>query len=253
MNKETQDYDWDAFISHASEDKEEVVLPLYELLTKKGMKVWVDKYEIFLGDSLRRKLDEGLTKSRFGIVILNEQFFQKEWTKKELDALLSREDGKEKVILPIWHKVDKSVITKNSPLLSDKIAISTNKGLEVVAEEIYRTYKKDLDEKGIFFSKSEIYSLNEAIRYFRGREGNFSSTDPIALISGKLKNNKEGVNIKNFNSVELSNLLSIINENIKYMNSYEYKGLPYDAALDHKQTILESLFKLRAKIKEHSH
>jgi len=247
MNKVTENYDWDAFISHASEDKEEVVLPLYELLTKKGMKIWVDKYEIFLGDSLRRKLDEGLAKSRFGIVILNERFFQKEWTKKELDALLSREGGKEKVILPIWHKVDKPTIVKHSPLLSDKIAISTDNGLEVVAEEIYRTYKRDLDEKGIFFSDSEIYSLNAAIRYYRAREGNYSSRDPLVHVKGKL-NSEEGINLKNFNSTELSVLLKVVNENIKYLNQYKYEGLPDETALNNKQDILVPLFALRMKI-----
>jgi len=247
MDKETENYNWDAFISHASEDKEEVVFPLYELLTQKGMKIWVDKYEIFLGDSLRRKLDEGLAKSRFGIVILNERFFKKEWTKKELDALLSREIGEEKVILPIWHKVDKSTIIKHSPLMSDKFGVSTDNGLEVVAEEIYRTYKRDLDEKGIFFSDLEIHSLNEAIRYFRAREGNYSSTDPLIHIKGKL-NSKEGINMKNFNSTELSLLLKTVNENIKYLNQYKYEGLSDEVALNNKQDILVPLFALKKKI-----
>ncbi len=247
MNSEIENYEWDAFISHASEDKDEVVLPLYKILTNKGMTVWVDKHEIFLGDSLRRKIDEGLAKSRFGIVILSERFFQKEWAMKELDALVSREDGKEKVILPIWHKVDKSVISKHSPLLADKIAISSEKGLDSVAEEIIRTYKKELDSKGILFSNSQINALKEAIRYTRSREGNYSSTDPLVQVTGKL-NSEEGLNIKNYNSTELSVLLKAVDDNIKYLNNYKYQGLSDEVAIKNKQRILVPLYELRTKI-----
>lgn len=248
MSRKTDNFEWDAFISHASEDKEEFVLPLYEMLTRKGMKIWVDKHEISLGNSLRRKLDEGLAKSRFGIVILSEYFFQKEWAKKELDALVSREDGQEKVILPVWHKINKSVIAKHSPLLSDKFAISSKKGLQVVVDEIYKTYRKDLDEKVFFFSDTEIHTLNEAIRYFRAREVNFSSTDPLVQITGKLNKERRGISMKFFNSTELLTLLKTIEENIKYLNQYKYNGLPEDVAINNKQAILIPLYELRKKI-----
>ena len=59
---------YDVFISHASEDKEEVVRPLANALRKAGLKVWYDEFELHIGDSLRRKIDQGLAKSRFGIV-----------------------------------------------------------------------------------------------------------------------------------------------------------------------------------------
>ena len=244
MNKETKKYEWDAFISHASEDKEEVVLPLYEILSKKGMKVWIDKHEIFLGDNLRRKLDEGLAKSRYGIVILSERFFQKEWTKKELDALVSREDGKEKVILPIWHKIDKTQIAKYSLLLSGKIATPTKNGLQAVADDILRVFKKELDKKGILFSNSEIHSLNEVMKYTRAREGNFYSNDSLVQVARKI-NSEEGINMKNYNSTELSVLLKAVEENIKFLNSYDYGPLSEEYAISNKQKILVPLYELR--------
>ncbi len=247
MNEETENYEWDAFISHASEDKEEVVLPLYQILSKNGMKVWVDKHEILLGDSLRRKLDEGLAKSRFGIVVLSERFLRKEWTKKELDALVSREDGKEKVILPVWHKIEKPQIAKYSPLLSDKIATLTKNGLEAVAEDILKAYKKELDKKGILFSNAEIDSLKKAIKYTRSREGNYYSDAPLVQVVGKI-NSEEGVNMKNYNSTELSVLLKAVEENIKYLNSYDYGPLSEEYAISNKQRILVPLYELRTKI-----
>ena len=58
---------YDAFISHASEDKVSVVKPLATALTRLGYRVWYDEFELRVGDSLRQSIDKGLINSRFGI------------------------------------------------------------------------------------------------------------------------------------------------------------------------------------------
>ncbi len=73
MNK--KQWTWDVFISHASEDKETIAKPLAKILIHNGLSVWLDQHELFLGDSLRRKIEEGLSNSRFGVVILSKNFF----------------------------------------------------------------------------------------------------------------------------------------------------------------------------------
>jgi hypothetical protein len=129
---------WDIFISHASEDKDIVAKPLALALEKCGLRIWLDEQQLRIGDSLRRKIDEGLAESRFGIVILSKNFFAKEWPQKELDALVSREENGEKVILPIWHDVSHGEVSKFSPLLGSRLAISTSSGLQKMVEEILR-------------------------------------------------------------------------------------------------------------------
>jgi hypothetical protein len=129
---------YDVFISHASEDKEEVARPLAEALRSRGLRVWFDEMEIKLGDSLRRRIDDGLLNSRFGLVVLSHSFFAKEWPKKELDALVAREDGSEKVILPIWHGVSRQDILMYSVLLADKLAAPTSKGVLHIVDQIVR-------------------------------------------------------------------------------------------------------------------
>ncbi|MGH8546750.1 MAG: toll/interleukin-1 receptor domain-containing protein, partial [Gammaproteobacteria bacterium] len=99
-----------------------------------------------LGDSLRRNIDRGLVESRFGVVILSPAFLAKEWPNKELDGLVAREDSREKVILPIWHKVTATDISRFSPILADKLAISTDRGLPVVANSILHAVN-DSDDK----------------------------------------------------------------------------------------------------------
>lgn len=127
---------FDVFISHASEDKDEIVRPLAEQLRSRGLRVWFDETEIKLGDSLRRSIDHGLSKSKFGLVVLSPDFLRKEWPQKELDGLVAREDGSSKVILPIWHNTTRSDIIAYSPLLADKLAALTSKGLSHVVEQV---------------------------------------------------------------------------------------------------------------------
>ncbi|WP_406734390.1 toll/interleukin-1 receptor domain-containing protein [Vibrio scophthalmi] len=129
---------WDVFISHASEDKESVVLPLVDLLLCNGMKVWLDKGEIFLGDSIREKIDEGLANSQFGVVVISHNFFAKNWTRAELDSLFTREMRGQKVILPVWHNISAEEVSEFSPLIAGKLAVSTSDGLGYVAEQISR-------------------------------------------------------------------------------------------------------------------
>ena len=128
--------EWDVFISHASEDKDDVARPLADGLAKRGVRVWFDEKSLTIGDSLRRTIDRGLAHSRFGIVVLSPSFMQKEWPQKELDGLVAREVGGVKVILPIWHNLSAEEIRKWSPMLADKVAVSTKVGLDTVVSEI---------------------------------------------------------------------------------------------------------------------
>ena len=133
---------YDVFISHASEDKESFVRDLAEKLSSKGLKVWYDEFTLSLGDSLRRSIDDGLAKSRYGVVVLSQNFFEKEWPQKELDALVAKEDGLDTVILPIWHGVTKKQVQSFSPILADRLAVSTDKGIGHVVNEILKVVKR---------------------------------------------------------------------------------------------------------------
>lgn len=117
---------YDAFISHATEDKDDLVRPLAEDLIKSGLSIWYDELELKIGDSLRRSIDRGLANSRFGIVVLSEAFFNKNWPQYELDGLVTKEMEGHKIILPIWHKLTKDQVITYSPSLADKIALSTS-------------------------------------------------------------------------------------------------------------------------------
>jgi purine-nucleoside phosphorylase len=133
---------WDVFISHASEDKQEVAWPLCNALLEAGFKPWLADQEIRLGDSLRAKIDEGLAQSRYGVVILSPNFFAKRWPQTELNALAARESSGDKVVLPVWHKVEHKDIARWSPMLADRVAVSTNQGMKSVVAQICGVLKR---------------------------------------------------------------------------------------------------------------
>ena len=140
------EFKWDIFISHATEDKESVALPLAKELSKYPIKVWIDNQELKIGDSLIDKINEGIAKSRYGVVILSPNFFAKKWTKRELKMLFMRdEDDDDVVILPVWHEVTAKEVKSYNLLLADAVGISTVKGLDYVAAEIAHRLWPGLD------------------------------------------------------------------------------------------------------------
>ncbi|HEU4884804.1 MAG TPA: toll/interleukin-1 receptor domain-containing protein [Longimicrobium sp.] len=135
---------WDVFISHASEDKETVARPLTQRLMDAGVQVWLDAHTLTLGDSLREKIDEGLAGSRYGVLVLSPSFFAKQWTRKELDGLLAREEAQGKVVLPVWHQVSQADVALRSPILASRLAVSTAQGLDRVVGEVLRVVRPEL-------------------------------------------------------------------------------------------------------------
>lgn len=88
------------FVSHASEDKERFVIGFATKLREKGIDTWVDKWEIFPGDSLIDKIfEEGIKNAQAMIIVLSSISVQKRWVKEELNAgMVKRISGKCKLI-----------------------------------------------------------------------------------------------------------------------------------------------------------
>ena len=134
----TSQADWDVFICHASEDKAVFVRPLAERLRQEGIRVWYDELTLTVGDSLRRKIDEGLARSRYGVVVLSRAFFGKKWPQDELDGLVAKEGYGEKVILPVWWDVVHEDVAGYSLTLAGRLAAKANDGMDKVAADLMR-------------------------------------------------------------------------------------------------------------------
>ena len=116
-------------------------------LTRMGHRVWYDEFELRVGDSLRQSIDKGLVNSRFGIVVLSPAFFAKNWPQYELNGLTAREMDGHKVILPIWHMVDREDVLAYSPTLADKVALSTRRmSIKKIAEVLAEAFDSEYRE-----------------------------------------------------------------------------------------------------------
>lgn len=130
--------DYDVFISHASEDKEEVAGPLAEELKELGLSVWFDSDIMKVGMSLREAIDQGIRQSRSAVVVFSPEFLKKNWTQYELNGLVQRQMSGDKVILPIWHRISKPEMIEASPSLADLYALNTSlRTAEEIAREIH--------------------------------------------------------------------------------------------------------------------
>ena len=128
---------YDVFISHAAEDKDAIVRRLANSLVSLEVRVWYDEFTLRIGDSIRRKIDAGLARSRFGVVVISPAFLKKNWPQYELDGLVTREMNGDQMILPLWHQVTKEEVISYSPSLADKVARNTSDfTVEEIAEEI---------------------------------------------------------------------------------------------------------------------
>ena len=126
----------DLFISHASEDKD-FVGPLALALRNEGLDIWYDEYEFQIGDNVRGKIDQGLLRSRHGLVVLSPTFFEKFWPQYELDSLFAKQSTGESVILPIWHRLTVAEISQRSLSLTNIYALnSATESVGAIARKI---------------------------------------------------------------------------------------------------------------------
>jgi hypothetical protein len=89
------------FLSHSHADKG-FVERLAGDLCSKGIGVWMDKWEIRVGESLLIKITEGIQEAGYLGVILSKASVRSEWVRKELNTALMRElQERRVVVLPI--------------------------------------------------------------------------------------------------------------------------------------------------------
>jgi len=93
-----------AFISHSSGDKEMAERLARDLISH-GIDVWFDKWEIMPGDSLRRKIEQGISEASHFIVLLTSNSLSSEWVQTELDAAMVRKIENECRLLPVLYNV----------------------------------------------------------------------------------------------------------------------------------------------------
>lgn len=129
----------DVFICHASEDKKEFIEPLVKALQEVNVSCWYDNAEIKWGDSIVKKVNQGLLSSRFVLVALSRNSIRKHWPNNELEASLNQEfsSGKIKVLpLLIGSEMERKEIMKSYPILGAKLYLIYSLGLNEIVSAL---------------------------------------------------------------------------------------------------------------------
>ena len=135
-------YEYDAFISHAVEDKIPIANELCAKLERAGLKIWYSGKELGIGDSIEKTIERGLNRSRYGIVILSPTYLAKNWTIREFYTLLAKEIEEHKVILPVLYNVGVEELKKKDLLMADRFAVNADRGLDFVVDKLVGEIRK---------------------------------------------------------------------------------------------------------------
>jgi len=129
----------DVFLCHASEDKAGVVRPLFQGLKNAGISSWFDEAEIPWGHSITQTINKGLGISRYVIVVLSRAFLSKNWTQRELNAVLNQEASTGDVrVLPLVVGDAHEEVFAAYPLLNDKRFLEWNGDSSSIINELKR-------------------------------------------------------------------------------------------------------------------
>jgi hypothetical protein len=93
------------FVSHNFKDHDFTNKLISKLERDFGDRIWIDDWEIDVGDSIVEKVNEGLETSSFIIVVFSPNSIRSLWVKKELNSsLMNQLNGQDIKILPVLIK-----------------------------------------------------------------------------------------------------------------------------------------------------
>ncbi|MFM0818949.1 toll/interleukin-1 receptor domain-containing protein [Streptococcus suis] len=224
------------FISYSRDIYYEFVNPLNNILNKIGLKTWIDKFEINIGDEIIDNLYTVLDKSAdyYGIIfILDETFFSKAWCLKELNYALKKRIS----FFPVLYKIKKEDIPNEYTLLKNYnlLTVSSLKEIDYIVDRFILLHLNNIICKNIpkfsidsyvgdFLLEQIRYSTVNSLdalfivdnfsQYLRKQEksGNFKLTHEILFCIAVTKLLKERLFRKDFQGEYHLKILEIIQE-----------------------------------------
>ncbi|WP_154173251.1 toll/interleukin-1 receptor domain-containing protein [Vibrio metoecus] len=134
------------FISYSHENKD-FVDQLAIQLVQHNVNIWLDRWELSIGDSIIDKVQEAADGASALLVILSNASVASEWCKKELSAGLLRElEEKRVVIMPVLLEDCKIPLFARGKLYAD-FRTNFDDGLKTVLEGIAKVTNPFLSRK----------------------------------------------------------------------------------------------------------
>lgn len=132
------------FISYHHSNKE-IAKKIATELKKISGHVWMDEFEISIGDSITEKIDSGLKSSDYFLILLSEEANKSRWSERELSNALKLG----KTILPV--KIDTSEVPKS---IADIAYADISKSFESGMKKIQNVFNLRVDNSKISASNN---------------------------------------------------------------------------------------------------
>lgn len=138
---------YDVFISHANKDKLSYVNDLNKVIKQLGINVFYDTDVLSWGDDFKQVLLTGTAESEFAIIVISKNFFGREWTERELNEFLARQNANgQKIILPLLYGITVNELKSQYPTLGNIQAIKSSDYSKsqiaiLLAKELIKRYK----------------------------------------------------------------------------------------------------------------
>lgn len=116
-------------------------------LRKLGINIFYDSEVLSWGDNWKQVILNGTEKSEFAIIVISENFFGREWTERELDEFLKRQNvNGQKIVLPLLYNITFEQLKDKYPTLGEIQAIRTEGRSKediaiLFAKELIKRYK----------------------------------------------------------------------------------------------------------------
>lgn len=162
----------DVFLSYSSQDRPFVERLAADLVSY-GLKVWWDRWEMRVGDSLVSKIQEGIQSSSWLVVVLSPNSAESSWVKRELASAMAEEIASDQVrVLPAL--LDDCSLP---PFLRDKLYADFRQsyefGLEALLGRLAPARRPEIqrrllsDDEGTVLAAWSKLAQDERIRYRR--------------------------------------------------------------------------------------
>lgn len=229
------------FICHSSEDKKSFVKNFVDNLFKKGIYAWVDEYEINYGDSIIKKVNEGLKNSDKGIIVYSKNLKNSVFALAEENSIIYKGIyEKSYFIIPVIIDDDVEIPELINHVSSVKITNIDNydEELERICDIVFGRYElSELGEPPNYYKLNQLPNCTKQdTEIFRNMEdycleNGFDAELDIVLLSiarEYLENiyGKGSINQKEVEEV-IVDTLNILEES-RYIKSYgAHLGLPF--------------------------
>jgi hypothetical protein len=253
------------FISYSHKDKN-FVDKLALILVDKRIKVFVDRWEMKLGDSITTKIEDAISDASYLMVILSKSSVSSDWCKREITTALMLElERKRIVLLPVLIEDCEIPLFLRDKYYAD-FRDSFENGLETVLESLSNM------DNDIFGRISDVnapstlsdfainwglrgnrFELNiDVVEYSTDENAPFTVLTNIVFIGNESATKRflEQVEAEQMDLMKNTILMICAENEFKENNAYLYDNQPFEQTLELRDSRTDSGFKGFVKVKK---